>query len=87
MNKYKFDIVALSETWLKNNKTQLEYVQSDGYRSEYKNRDSKSGEGVGFYIKEHWRVLTFDTVLEKLMNRFRFSGLRFKIEVRTHWFL
>ena len=53
MNKYKFDIVALSETWLKNNKTQLEYVQIDGYKSEFKNRESKSGGGVGFYIKEH----------------------------------
>ena len=53
MNKYKFDIVALSETWLKNNKTQLEYVQIDGYKSEFKNRDSKSGGGVGFHIKEH----------------------------------
>ena len=26
MSKCKFDIVALNETWLKNNKTQLEYV-------------------------------------------------------------
>ena len=53
MSKYKFDIVALSENWLKNNKTQLEYVQIDGYKSEFKNRESKSGGGVGFYIKEH----------------------------------
>ena len=53
MNKYNFDIVALSETWLKNNKTQLEYVQIDGYKSEFKNRESKSGGGVGFYIKKH----------------------------------
>ena len=36
MNKYKFDIVALSETRLKNNKAQLEYVQIDGYKSEFK---------------------------------------------------
>ena len=53
MNKYKFDIVALSEIWLKNNKTQLEYVQIDSYKSEFKNRESKSGGVVGFYIKEH----------------------------------
>ena len=25
----------------------------DGYKSEFKNRESKSGGGVGFYIKEH----------------------------------
>ena len=52
MNKYIFDIVALSETWLKNNKSQLEYVQIGGYTSEFKNRESKSGVGVGFCIKE-----------------------------------
>ena len=33
MNRYKFDIVAVSETWLKDNKTQLEYVQINGYSS------------------------------------------------------
>ena len=53
MNNYKFDIVTLSETWLKNNKTQLEYVQIDGYKSEFKNREPKFGGGLGFYIKEH----------------------------------
>ena len=53
MNNYKFDIVALSEIWLKNNKTQLEYAQIDAYKSQFKNRDSKSGGRVCFYIKEH----------------------------------
>ena len=52
MSKYKFDIVALSETWLENNKTQLKYVQIDGYKSEFKNRESKSGGGLGLYIKQ-----------------------------------
>ena len=51
MSKYKFDIVALSETWLENNKTQLKYVQIDGYKSEFKNRESKCGGGLGLYIK------------------------------------
>ena len=36
MNKYKFEIVALSETWLKINKTQLKHVQIDGYESKFK---------------------------------------------------
>ena len=44
---------SISETWLKNNKTQFEYVQIDSYKSEFKNRESKSGGGVGLYIKEH----------------------------------
>ena len=44
MKKYEFDIVALKEIWLKNNKTQLEYVQIVGYKSEFKNREQKSYE-------------------------------------------
>ena len=36
MNKYKFEIVTLSETWLKINKTQLKHVQIDGYESKFK---------------------------------------------------
>ena len=35
MNKYKFDIV---ETWL----DFVQYLQVDGYKSEFKNRESKS---------------------------------------------
>ena len=53
MNRYQFDIVAVSETWLKDNKTQLEYLQINDYSSVWKNRDSKTGRGVGYYIKEH----------------------------------
>ena len=56
MNWYQFDIAAVSETWLKDNKTQLEYLQINGYSSVWKNRESKTGGGVGFYIKEHMSV-------------------------------
>ena len=35
MNKYKFDIV---EAWL----DFVQYLQVDGYKSEFKNRESKS---------------------------------------------
>ena len=53
MDRYQFEIVAVRETWLKDSKTQLEYVQINGYSSVWKNRESKTGGGVGFYIKEH----------------------------------
>ena len=56
MDRYQFEIVAVGETWLKYNKTQLEYVQINGYSSVWKNRESKTGGGVGFYIKEHMSV-------------------------------
>ena len=52
MNRCQFDTIAVSKTWLKDNKTQLEYVQNNGYSSVWKNRESKTG-GVGYYIKEH----------------------------------
>ena len=53
MNWYQFDIAVVSETWLKDNKTQLEYVQINGYSSVWKNSESKTGGGAGYYIKEH----------------------------------
>ena len=52
MNRYQFDIVAVSKTWLKD-KTQLEYIQINGYSSVWKKRESKTGGSFGFYIKEH----------------------------------
>ena len=40
---HKFDIVALSETWLKDNKRQYEYVQIPGYNTVFRNREKKKG--------------------------------------------
>ena len=68
MSRYKFDIVALSETGLKDIKSQLQYVLADGYKSKFKNRESKSGGGVGFYKKEHMSF-TFLMILKKLMDQ------------------
>ena len=53
----KFDIITLSETWLKNEKHPLEYVNLPGICQfvnlpvSYRNRDEKRGGGVGVYIK------------------------------------
>ena len=53
LTTYGFDIVALSETWLKDNNFLLDYVTIPGYNSEYRNREQKRGGGVGFYLKEN----------------------------------
>ena len=53
LENHKFDIVALSETWLKDNKHQYEYVQIPGYNTVFRNRENKKGGGVGFYVKDH----------------------------------
>ena len=52
VNESKFDIITLSETWLKNDKHLLEYVSLPGYKFSYRNRDEKRGGGVGAYIED-----------------------------------
>ena len=61
MHKYNFDFVVLSGTWLKNDQTQLQYVQIDDYKSELRNRESKCGVRVCFYIK---KLMSFNTRLD-----------------------
>ena len=80
MNRYKFDIVAVTETQLKANKTQLEYVQINGYSSVWKNRESKTGGDVGYYIKEHMsfkvrhNLVKIDESIEILQIELRVSN-------------
>ena len=47
MNTYNFDIVALSETWLKESHHLQNYVQINVYNATFKNRENKKGGGVG----------------------------------------
>ena len=48
-----FDVMSISETWLKDDSNLLQYVTIPGYRFEYKNRDTRRGGGVAFYLKDH----------------------------------
>ena len=49
---YPFDVVTMSETWLKTNELLLQHVTIPGYSCEFRNRESIKGGGVGAYIKE-----------------------------------
>ena len=49
----KFNLVALSETSLKDNEHQYEYVQISGYNTVFRSRENKKGGGVGFYVKDY----------------------------------
>ena len=49
---HTFDIITLSETWLRNDTNLLQYVQTPAYSFRYKNRDEWRGGGVGMYIKD-----------------------------------
>ena len=51
--RYDFDVVTLSETWLKDNPQLLSHVSIPGYANEFRNRDKIKGGGVGAYIKEN----------------------------------
>ncbi|CAB3996159.1 Hypothetical predicted protein [Paramuricea clavata] len=52
LETYKFDIAALSETWLQDNPLLLNHVSIPEYTFEYHNGDKIRGGGVGFYIRE-----------------------------------
>ena len=52
LESHKFDVFALSETWLKDDSQRLKYVTIPGYQFTFKNREVKRGGGVGLYIKD-----------------------------------
>ena len=52
INSYNFDIITLSETWLKDNPLLLQHVSVPGYQMCYNNRNVCKGGGVGAYIKD-----------------------------------
>ena len=52
VKEYPFDVITMSETWLKNNELLLQHVTIPGYSSEFRNRESIKGGGVSAYIKE-----------------------------------
>ena len=51
INENQFDIITLSETWLRDNKHLLDHVKTLRYNFVYKNREQKCGGGVGAYLK------------------------------------
>ena len=51
LSQHQFDLITMSETWLKENKTLLNHLEIDGYKKDFRNRDAKRGGGVGFYMK------------------------------------
>jgi len=72
VDKYNFDAITLTETWLKDNLYLLDYVKIEGYTMYYHNRDNKRGSGVGIYIKDSIKhkvrkdIVNINPVLEHL---------------------
>lgn len=56
IKKYPFDVVAMSETWLKNNPHLINYVTIPSYSILYRNRDNIHGGGIVIYTKESLKL-------------------------------
>ena len=73
VSQHPFDIITLSETWLRNDSKLLQYVQIPGYSFCYKNRDGRRGGGVRRYIKntikyKEWQDLSkIDETIEHII--------------------
>ena len=65
LTKHKFDIITLSETWLKDNPLLLNHVTIPGYKNEFNNRDGKRGGSVGLYIREGLQYKRRDDITRK----------------------
>lgn len=53
LNTDKLHILALTETWLRDDKNAINYVKISGYDLEINNRNTgQRAGGVGFYIKD-----------------------------------
>ena len=75
-NTCKYDIITLSETWLKNNHHLIEHVQIPGYQLDYRNRDNTRGGGMGVYIKEHIKFKRRHDI-EKIVDSFEHMWFEF----------
>ena len=62
---YQFDIITLSETWLKDNPQLLKHVSIPGYVPKFHHRDKKRGGGVGMYIRESIKFKKRDDITDK----------------------
>ena len=51
LQEHPFDILTLSETWLKDDVNLLNYVQIPGYKFSYRNRNERRGGGVVYISK------------------------------------
>ena len=49
----QLDIIALSETWLRDQPQLLQYVSVPGFTTEFRNRQGLKGGDVGAYIKDN----------------------------------
>ena len=64
LTTHSFDVISLSETWLRDDRNLLQYINVPGYQFEYRNRNSKRGGGVGVYLKNHMKYKTRNDIVK-----------------------
>ena len=52
IERFNFDVVCMSETWLKDSNLLLQHVYIPGYTQLFNNRTKARGGGVGMYVRE-----------------------------------
>ena len=65
---YDFDLLCLSETWLRSNKHLLDYVKLSSFDLLYNNRESIKGGGVACYVKSHIKYKRRKDIEQKFPN-------------------
>ena len=76
LSDYPFNIVTLSETWLKDNDLLLQHVSIPGFTATYRNRQKHKGGGVGGYILDSLQFKR-RTDIESLQPDFEHLWLEF----------
>lgn len=72
LHDHPYDVLCLSETWLKDCKHLLNYVQIPEYKIHFRNRINGRGGGVGMYVRESIKhtkrndIIDLDNELEHL---------------------
>ena len=81
INSYNFDIITLSETWLKDNPLLLQHVSVPKYQLCYNNRNVCKGGGVDAYIKDS--IVLAAKILETYSLNLNTYGLKFLVKTKT----
>ena len=76
LDRHQFDLITMSETWLKENKNLLNHLEIVGYKKDFRNRDEKRGGGVGFYLKSDIKYKRRDDI-EALDNTIEHQWIEF----------
>ena len=76
LTNYPFNIVTLSETWLKDNDLLLQHVSIPGFIANYRNQQQCKGGGVGGYVHDSLQFKC-RTDIENLQPDFEHLWLEF----------